>query len=329
MRKNQILEYLKNPRISFLLKRADRVRRQYCTDKVFLRGIIEFSNFCLRNCLYCGLMKDNKKLRRYRMQPHEIVTISFKIVEKGLKTVILQSGDDFYYTRKIICNIIYKIKRKHPDVAITLSIGERPLDDYKAFKDEGVDRYLLKTETMNPKLYKRLHPGQDLKTRLKILDYLRKLDYQIGAGSIVGLPGQTLEDIADDILFLQKLQPDMAGIGPFVPQKDTSLRDFLHGDLKLTLKVLALARIVTKNSHFPATTALATIEATKGQIKGLKAGCNVIMPDFTPGFYRKNYKIYDEKVKISLKKAKETILKAKRNISFERGDSLKISSGRR
>ena len=323
MNKKEILEYLKSRKISSLLNKADRTRKLYCGDEVFIRGIIEFSNFCVRNCLYCGLRRDNEKMKRYRMQPEEIIECAFKIIEKGIKTVVLQSGDDFYYTREMIGGIIYKIKKKYSKVAITLSIGERTLKEYKAFRDYGADRYLLKTETMNAKLYQRLHPGQSLSARLKILDYLKKLGFQVGAGCIVGLPGQTLNDLVEDILFLKKSHFAMAGIGPFIPQGETPLKKFPSGKLVLTLKILALTRILTKNSHLPATTALATINPQKGQGAGLRAGCNVIMPDFTPWNYGKEYKIYDHKVKVTLTNAKKIILQAKRKICLNRGDAFK------
>ncbi len=323
MKKKEILEYLKSNEISSLLREADETRKLYCGEEVFIRGIIEFSNFCVRNCLYCGLRRDNKKIKRYRMQTGEIIECAFKIIEKGIKTIVLQSGDDFYYTREMIGGIISGIKKKYPKVAITLSIGERPLKEYKAFRDYGADRYLLKTETLNANLYQRLHPGQSLSARLKISDYLKKLDFQVGAGCIVGLPGQTVDDLVNEVLFLKKSHFAMAGIGPFIPQGETPLKDFPQGKLKLTLKVLALARILTKKTHLPVTTALATIDPQKGQGAGLRAGCNVIMPDFTPAIYRKKYQIYDHKVKVTLTGAKKIILQAKRRICLNRGDAFK------
>ena len=240
---------------TFIFKKADSVRKKLCGGEIHIRGIIEFSNYCCRSCLYCGLRRQNKNITRYRMPPDEIIGLSNKIIQCGVKTVILQSGDDFGYNRKALSDIIYKIKGANPEMAITLSLGERPFDDYKAFRDAGADRYLLKHETANPKLYKRLHPGQTLKGRIKILGYLKKLGYQVGAGNIVGLPGQTPGDLADDILLMKDIDVDMAGIGPFIPQKDTPLSGSPHGSLELTLMVLALARIVTGNAHLPATTA--------------------------------------------------------------------------
>ncbi|MCD6539359.1 MAG: [FeFe] hydrogenase H-cluster radical SAM maturase HydE [Candidatus Omnitrophica bacterium] len=323
MKKEEILEYLKSDKANSLFKKADKIRKLYCGDKVFIRGIVEFSNHCCRSCLYCGLRQENKKILRYRMTSGEIIRLARQIIEQGVKTIVLQSGDDFGFSQKTLSDIILNIKRANPEVAITLCLGERPFDDYRAFRDAGADRYLLKHETANPRLYERLHPGQSLKKRIETLEYLKKLGYQIGAGNIVGLPGQTLEDLAEDILFMKELDVDMAGIGPFIPQKATPLSNQPPGKLDLTLKVLALTRIITKNTHLPSTTALATSDPQNGQVLGLKAGCNVLMPDFTPESYRKNYTIYDNKVRVSLDRARELIFKAGRLVSPSRGDSLK------
>ncbi|MCD6228095.1 MAG: [FeFe] hydrogenase H-cluster radical SAM maturase HydE [Candidatus Omnitrophica bacterium] len=320
MRK-RILEGLKEE-LFIVLKEAEKVRQVFCGEEVYIRGIIEFSNWCARDCLYCGLRRSNKNIRRYRMKEEKIIEVALKIIQLGIKTIVLQSGDDFYYSPNSICKIIQKIKKK-ANVAITLSIGERSFDDYKAFRDAGADRYLLKHETANPFLYAYLHPGQSLKKRLKILEYLKKLGYQVGAGNIVGLPFQRQKDLVQDILLLEKLGVDMAGISPFIPQKDTPLKDFPPPKLDLALKVLALARIITKNAHLPATTAFATLDSYRGQLLALKAGANVIMPDFTPSEFSKDYKIYDGKLKVNFSYAEEIISKAKRKISLARGDSLK------
>lgn len=329
MDKKEIVEQLKDENLKGLFKEADQVRKTYLGGEVHIRGIIEFSNYCCRSCLYCGLRRENENIHRFRMLPDEIIKLANEIAQCGVKTIVLQSGDDFGFSQKVLCRVIEKIKEDNPEIAITLSIGERPLDDYKAFKDAGADRYLLKHETANPKLYERFHPGQTLKRRLQILEYLKKSDYQIGAGNIVGLPGQSLRDLADDILLMKKLDVDMAGIGPFIPQKDTPLGNHPSGNLDLTLKVLALTRILTKNTYLPATTALATLNSQDGQLVGFKAGCNVIMPDFTPERERKNYIIYDNKRRVDLKKAKRIILEAERKISTTRGDSLKCKRHQR
>lgn len=306
-----------------LQAQADRTRSHFCGEKVIVRGLFEFSNYCARSCLYCGLRKDNPAVRRYRIEPREIFRLAGAAAGKGFETIVLQSGDDLYYSRPAICALIKKIKDKYPDLALTLSIGERPRDDYRAFRESGADRYLLKHETINPELYRRLHPGQSLKNRLRILDYLRKIGYQVGPGSIIGLPGQTISDLADDILFFQSFQPDMIGIGPFIPQKDTPLKDHPSPPLGLILNFIALARLVTQNSHIPATTALATLGKEAGEIAALKAGANVIMVNLTPHAYQKDYLIYDNKARIGLKQARAAIKDAGRKISLARGDSLK------
>lgn len=325
MEKREIIAWLKEKDSKKLFAEADNVRRVVLGQEVHIRGIIEFSNYCSRSCLYCGLRKENKKILRYRMSVAEIIKLASEVIQEGVKTIVFQSGDDLGFSQKVVVKIIRRVKKENPEIAITLSIGERPFDDYKAFKDAGADRYLLKHETANPKLYERFHPGQTLQRRLEILTYLKKLGYQIGAGNIVGLPGQTLENLAEDILLVEKLNVDMVGIGPFIPQRDTPLKDFPCSGLDLTLKVLALTRITTKNAHLPATTALATLNSENGQLLGFKAGCNVIMPDFTAENYRKDYLIYDNKVKVNLERAKEVIFKAKRTISEDKGDSLKCT----
>jgi biotin synthase len=227
------------------------------------------------------------------------------------------------YTRETICELLRDIKGAHPVMAVTLSIGERPMDDYRAFRDAGADRYLLKHETASPELYARMHPGQSFEQRMAILRHLRDLGFQVGVGGMVGLPGQTLDDLASDILFLQEFQPDMAGIGPFLPQADTPLHDQSPGAEDLTLRMLALARIVTRNAHLPATTALASLDPVRGLLAGLRAGCNIIMTSNTPSAYCAHYKIYDKRARVSLDVARDAISAAGRTISLERGDSLK------
>ena len=323
MEKDEIINFLRaSGQDECLFKRAGETRKRCCGDKVHLRGIIEFSNYCCRSCTYCGLRKENRRLKRYRMSAEEIVERALIVNSLGVRTIVLQSGDDFYYSRDVLCGIISRIK-KEADLAITLSLGERPLDDYRAFRNAGADRYLLKHETANEKLYGRLHPGCSLKNRLNILEHLRALGYQIGAGCIVGLPGQTEENLCMDILLLKALDPDMASVGPFIAQEDTPLSGFPTGDLSLSMRVLALTRIVTGNSHLPATTAVVTVSPETGLSAAMKAGANVIMPDFTPSGYRRHYAIYDNKAHITLEKAMLSIRKEGRQMARDRGDSLK------
>ena len=319
--RNELFELLSNT--GELFTEADTVRKKYCGDEVYIRGIIEFSNYCIRNCLYCGLRRENSCIIRYRMMPERIIGLAGKIYREGVKTVVLQSGDDPGFTRNILCKIISKIKEENPPIAVTLSIGERPLEDYSAFRDAGADRYLLKHETANPSLYERLHPGQNLKKRIDILEYLKKLGYETGSGTIVGLPGQQLSDLVDDVLLFRSLDVDMVGIGPFIPRRDTPLSCYPCGDVWLSIKIIALTRIITQKTNMPATTALASLNPDYGQLLGFKSGCNVIMPSFTPEHFRRKYIIYDNKIKVDLERAKEVIASARRVVSFDRGDSLK------
>ncbi len=325
MTRNEIFEFLKDKDSKVLFNQANQTRKQFCGDKVFLRGLIEFSSYCVRNCLYCGLRRENKEAQRMRLKDVEIVRAAANVRSKGFKTVVLQSGDDLFYTRNKFSSVIRKIKKQCPDLAVTLSLGERPFDDYKAFYDAGASRYLLKHETADENLYKSFHPGQSLRKRLKILEYLRKIGFQVGSGNIVGLPGQRLEHLVQDILFYQDFQPDMIGIGPFMPQSQTPLASHKFSDISLVLKIIALTRIVTRNAHMPVTTALTTLGGNKAQRKALDAGCNVIMPSFTPVALKKNYVIYDEKIKVTIHNARLIIRSARRRLSFQKGDSLKLS----
>ena len=323
MNKSQIIKFLKAQNIKPLIKEADRIRRLYCHDEVLIRGLVEFSNYCVRDCLYCGLRAANQKVKRYRMPVKGILAAARVIADEGIKTIVLQSGDDFFYTKEKVVKLIKDIKKINKGTALTLSIGERPIEEYKAFFDAGADRYLIRHETANSILYKKIHPKQSLEKRKAILYNLKKIGYQIGCGGIIGLPGQTIEDLAEDVLFIKDMQPDMVGMGPFIPQDDTPLAGNKSPTEKLVLKMLALTRIVTKNAHIPATTALATLDQKQGYTRGLKAGCNVIMVSFTPDLYKVNYKIYNDKECTDIKNAREAIKKAKRTMSFERGDSLK------
>lgn len=279
--------------IEKLYTSADKIRQKYCGDEVHLRGIIEFSNYCDQDCLYCGLQKSNKNLQRYRMTKDEIISTAKRITQAGIKTVVLQSGEDHFYSKSLITDIILSIKEKF-DPAITLSIGERGRDEYDEWKNAGADRYLLKHETANEKLYSSIHQQEKLKSRLAHIRYLKKNGYQTGSGNIIGLPGQTYEDITDDILLCKEIECDMCSFSPFIPSDDTPFADVPPADVDLTLKTIAVARIVLKNIHIPTTTALATL-IEDGKEAGLKVGANVIMPNFTPLPYRNNYQIYKNK----------------------------------
>lgn len=273
-----------------LFQAADTVRRQEVGDAVFLRGIIEFSNVCERNCLYCGLRKSNRQLTRYRMPDADIIAAARQIREAGIGTVVLQSGEDPLYTPERLCPLVSRIAGE-TGLAITLSVGERPAADYAAFREAGAERYLLKHETSDADLFGRLRPGTSLADRLACLATLAGLGYEVGTGNMVGLPDQTPEMLADDLLLMRDIGADMLGIGPFLPHPQTPLADRAAGDLYLTLKVLAVARLLTRSTHIPATTALGVLDG-RGRIKALQAGANVVMPDFTPPSFRQHYEIY-------------------------------------
>jgi biotin synthase len=280
-----------------LFSAADKVRKEQVGDEIFLRGIIEFSNHCDRNCLYCGLRKGNASLSRYRMSEDEILATAEQIKNTGVPTVVLQSGEDSFYSQDIICRLIERI-RKETDLIITLSIGERPLNDYIAFQHAGANRYLLKHETASLELYKYLRPGCEWEKRLQCLRQLKELGFETGTGNMVGLPGQTPEILADDLLVMKLLDADMLGIGPFIAHPDTPLAGIDNDDIELTLRVLALARLITRNTNIPTTTAMATLHP-QGRLQALQAGANVVMPDFTPEIYKTRYDIYPGRTDVS------------------------------
>ncbi|MDI7245931.1 MAG: [FeFe] hydrogenase H-cluster radical SAM maturase HydE [Bacillota bacterium] len=269
---------------------ADEVRRGFMGDAVHLRGIIEFSNYCVRNCVYCGLRRDNRRLVRYRMSVDEIVQVSARAAAAGYRTIVLQSGDDLHYRAEDIARMVEGIKQA-VDVAVTLSVGERSRQEYAIMRRAGADRFLLKHETADPGLYSRLHPGMTLEGRLECLAHLRGLGFQVGSGNIVGLPGQTARTLAKDIMLLRSLDVEMAGIGPFIPHPDTPLASRPPGDLSMSLRTLAVARLVLPLAHLPATTALATLHPD-GRRMGLECGANVVMPNVTPLEFRRLYEIY-------------------------------------
>jgi biotin synthase len=292
LHREDIISLLKLP-VDFspaLFAAADRVRHEKVDDEIYLRGIVEFSNYCDRNCLYCGLRRGNSNLNRYRMTEDEILTTAKQIKNTGVPTVVLQSGEDSFYSQDIVCRLIERI-RNETDLIITLSIGERTLNDYKAFQQAGANRYLLKHETASRDLYKYLRPGCDWENRLQCLRRLKELGFETGTGNMVGLPGQTPEILADDLLVMKLLDADMLGIGPFIAHPDTPLGGIGNDDLELTLRVLAIARLITRNTNIPATTALATLHP-QGRLLALQAGANVVMPDFTPDIYKTLYDIY-------------------------------------
>ena len=289
-----LLSASRKEELEALFASADRVRQRFVGDEIHLRGIVEFSNICIQNCLYCGLRRDNHQLFRYRMSPGEIVEAAKIVKSRGLKTIVLQSGEDPWFTRGKISALIRDIK-KSTGLAITLSVGERPDEDYEDWKNAGADRYLLKQETASPTLFQCLRPGRKLKDRLGSLRVLKKLGYEVGSGNMVGLPGQEAKDLAKDIQLFLEYDFDMIGIGPFIPHPRTPLGGAPRGDLCQTLKVLAITRILTRNTNLPATTAAGVLDPM-GRRRALETGANVIMPDITPWTYRQHYQIYPGKI---------------------------------
>jgi len=310
---------------------ADRVRREFCKDGILLRGIIEFSNVCTNTCYYCGLNRNNTALERYRMSGDEILNAARHIFSCGIQTVVLQSGEDASLDAGWLAGLIRKIKSAF-GMAVTLSVGEQSRDDYRLWKEAGADRYLLKIETTDRALYAALHPGMSFERRLRALEDLRDLGYQVGSGLIVGLKGQDTRSLAEDIIFLKKNDFDMIGIGPFIAHRNTPLAGADNCDAFLALKVLALTRIVTRNAHLPATTALGSL-GKDYRLDGLQAGANVLMPNFTPAPYRRLYEIYpgkrcvDEPGGACVSCMQLLAQSIKRSIDYSRGDSLKKEEG--
>lgn len=269
---------------------ADAVRREHVGGIVHIRAIVEFSNYCRLPCRYCGLNARNEALTRYRMAPDEIGDTVLEAARAGYKTVVLQSGEDPFYTKEILCELIRGIRKKC-DIAITLSIGERDYEELKAFFEAGAERYLLKHETSDEALYAALHPGCTLKSRIECLKNIKKLGYETGSGFMIGLPGQTLETIANDILLLKELACDMAGIGPFLPSPATPLGGEQPGDPLLTRRAVALTRLLLPQSHLPATTSLGVLSRGERD-EVFSSGANVIMKKVTPWNVRRLYEIY-------------------------------------
>lgn len=276
-----------------LYQRADRVRHDTVGDEVHLRGLIEFSNICRNDCLYCGIRRSNRRVQRYRMDDDELVETARRAAALGFQTIVLQSGEDLHFDQARMCRIIEQIKRL--DVALTLSVGERDYADYKAFREAGADRYLLRIETTDRDLYHRLNPGMSWERRHECLLMIRELGYEVGSGIMVGQPDQTIASIADDLLYLKDLGIDMAGIGPFIPHPDTPLAGEQGGTLELALRTMAVMRLLMPDINIPATTAMESLHP-QGRIMALQAGANVVMPNVTEGEYRRLYELYPGKI---------------------------------
>lgn len=307
-----------------LFKTADKVRETFVGDEVHLRALIEFSNFCRCNCLYCGIRAENQFIERYRLEKDDIVFLSKKAVEFGYKTVVLQSGEDMFFRAEYLAEIIFELKKS--DIAVTLSLGERNYDEYKILKDAGADRFLLRIETTDKNLYEKMHPKASFETRKECLYNLKKLGFETGSGCLIGLPGQTLQSLADDILFFKELDADMIGVGPLIPHEHTPLKEVPHGNFILALKVMALIRILLPDINIPATTAMETLQ-TDGRILALQSGANVVMPNVTFDEYKSKYEIYPNKAKVDYAQLVDKLNKIGRIVSTKKGFRKKRGQG--
>ena len=315
---------------SYLHQRARKARQQVYGNKIFIRGLIEFTNYCKHNCYYCGLRSGNTGAQRYRLSMEQIMECCQTGYGMGFRTFVLQGGEDDYYTDDKLTGIIGNIREKYPDCAITLSIGERSRESYQRLYDAGADRYLLRHETANIHHYNSLHPANmSPENRKKCLYDLKEIGFQVGCGFLVGSPGQTLDNIVEDFLFIKELDPAMVGIGPFIPHSATPFANMQAGGLNLTLNALAILRLMKPNLLLPATTALGSIHE-KGREMGILAGANVVMPNLSPVDTRKKYLLYDSKIgtEDNPLNAREKIDKQMQAIGYEvvtaRGDYIAL-----
>lgn len=321
----------RNPEVAeYLFEKARAVRVENYGYDVYIRGLIEFTNYCKNDCYYCGIRRSNCKANRYRLTKEEILECCQVGYDLGFRTFVLQGGEDEYFTDEKIIDIVDSIKTRYPDCALTLSIGEKSYKSYKAYFDAGADRYLLRHETANPDHYRKLHPkAQSLENRKHCLYNLKIIGYQVGCGFMVGSPYQTTDCLVEDLIFIKELEPHMIGIGPFIPHKDTPFAHKEGGSLELTLFLLAIIRLMLPAVLLPATTALGTIHP-RGRELGLMAGANVVMPNLSPKYVRKKYMLYNNKISTgdeaaeSLNDLKKRIEAIGYQISVSRGDHKSV-----
>jgi biotin synthase len=325
----QLLTSLTKEEQEYLFLNAREVAQEQFSNGIFIRGLIELTNYCKNDCYYCGIRRSNDKAQRYRLTKEEVLESCEEGYRLGFRTFVMQGGEDDSYTPKVMVDIIKSIREKYPDCAITLSLGEKDYDTYKQYYDAGANRYLLRHESINAEHYASLHPqGMTIQTRSECLFNLKKIGFQTGSGIMVGSPNQTIDNIVEDILFLEELQPQMIGIGPYLPYKDTPFKDKEKGSLELTLIVVAILRLMHPYALIPSTTALATI-ADDGRDKGILAGANVVMPNLSPIRFRKKYLLYNDKACMddeaaeSLASLQKRLEKIGYTISYDRGDFRK------
>ena len=325
-----LLDNMSKEAAEYIKIKADKARRSVYGNKIFIRGLVETTNICKNNCYYCGIRRDNKECDRYRLTPDEILECCRHGYSLDFRTFVLQGGEDLYFSDEVVCDIIKRIKTDYPDTAVTLSLGERSFESYKAMFKAGADRYLLRHEAANNELYSQLHPAElKLSNRLECLKNLKKIGYQVGCGFMVGAPFQTHRHIAEDLKFIEEFSPDMCGIGPFVPHKETIFKNESSGNADLTCYLLSIVRLIKPNILLPATTALGTIDKN-GREKGILAGANVVMPNLSPVTVRQKYDLYDNKISIGAESAENLIELKKRmekigfSVVCDRGDIKEI-----
>lgn len=314
----------------YLFSLAQITSQEHFQKEVFIRGLIEFTNYCKNDCYYCGIRRSNKNVSRYRLSKEEILSCCQNGYELGFRTFVLQGGEDPAFTDEIMIDIIKDMREGYPDCAITLSIGEKSYDQYLAYYKAGANRFLLRHETANEEHYKKLHPESlSLENRKECLRNLKKIGYQVGTGFMVGSPYQTPECLAEDLAFIKELSPQMVGIGPFIPHKETPFKDFPAGSMDLTLFLIGMLRLMLPNALIPATTALGTIDP-KGREKGILSGSNVLMPNLSPIGVRKKYELYDNKICTGEEAAECNVCLRNRvssigyNVVEKRGDFVEI-----
>lgn len=292
----ELLEHRTPEHAEYIANLARKECQKIYGTGVFPRGLIEFTNYCKNNCYYCGIQGRNQNVNRYRLTPEEIMSACENGYALGYRSFVLQGGEDPYFGDELMTAIVSDIRKQYPDCAITLSLGERSKESYQKLKDAGADRYLLRHEAVTPQLYKKLHPESlSLEHRLQCLWDLKEIGFHIGTGFMVGVPYQTLEDLADDLLFIKRLDPQMVGIGPFVPHHDTIFKEYPSGTVELTTFLISILRLMNHHLLLPSTTALGTIDP-RGREKGILAGANVVMPNLSPVAVRKDYALYDNKI---------------------------------
>ncbi len=310
----------------YIFEKSRRIRHEIYGNKIYIRGLIEFTNYCKNDCFYCGIRCGNKNAERYRLSKEDILCCCKEGYNLGFRTFVMQGGEDIFFSTEKMCEIVSEIKENYPDCAVTLSIGEKSYEEYKMLFDSGADRFLLRHETANKTHYENLHPKNlSHENRINCLYNLRKIGYQVGSGFMVGSPFQTAENLAEDLLFLEELSPQMVGIGPFIPHKDSIFSGNPAGSVELTLFLIGIIRLMLPNALIPATTSLGTAFAG-GRERGILAGANVVMPNLSPISVRKKYMLYNDKICTDEESAemveslKKSMFKIGYDVVIDRGD---------